>query len=136
MQIEIAAGQKLRKKEFKPRGHAIECRINAEDPEHDFRPSPGEITSFHLPGGFGVRVDTHCYEHYRIPPFYDSLIAKLIVFAPTRDEAIRKMSGALEEFTVEGIHTTIPFHRRVMKEDIFKSGHFDTSYVEKVFFHD
>lgn len=131
MQIEIAAGAKLKKKEFKPRGHAIECRINAEDPEHDFRPSPGLITGFHLPGGFGVRVDTHCYAGYKVPPFYDSLIAKLIVFAPTREEAIKKMAGALEEFTIEGIHTTIPFHRKVMQNDVFKSGIFDTSFIDK-----
>lgn len=131
MQIEIAAGLRLRKKDYKPRGHAIECRINAEDPANDFRPSPGEITGFHLPGGFGVRVDTHCYSGYRIPPFYDSLIAKLIVLAPTRAEAIQKMAGALEEFTVEGIHTTIPFHRRVMQNQVFKSGIYDTSFIEK-----
>jgi len=132
MQIEIAAGQRLRKKEFKPHGHSLECRINAEDHLHEFRPSPGEITSFHLPGGYGVRVDTHCYTGYRIPPFYDSLIGKLIVSAPTRDDAIRKMSSALEEFTVEGIHTTIPFHSRVMEDDVFRKGQYDTSYVEKL----
>lgn len=130
MQIRTAAGEKLSKKSFKPRGHAIECRINAEDPDRDFRPSPGEITGFHIPGGFGVRVDTHCYAGYRIPPFYDSLIAKLIVFAPTREDAIQKMSGALDEFTIEGVHTTIPFHRRVMQDETFRSGKFDTSYVE------
>lgn len=85
-----------------------------------------------MPGGFGVRVDTHCYAGYRIPPYYDSLIAKLIVFAPTRDEAIQKMRSALEEFTIEGIHTTIPFHQRVMEDQTFKSSKFDTSYVEKL----
>ena len=132
LQIQIAAGERLRKKEFKPRGHAIECRINAEDVHHDFRPSPGEITGFHLPGGFGVRVDTHCYSGYHIPPYYDSLIAKLVVFAPTRLEAIQKMSGALEEFTIEGVHTTIPFQRRVMQDEMFKSGIYDTSYMEKL----
>jgi len=131
LQIEIAMGEKLRKKEFKPRGHAIECRINAEDPDHDFRPSPGQITGFHLPGGYGVRVDTHCYAGYKIPPYYDSLIAKLIVFAPTRDEAIDKMAGALEEFTIEGVHTTIPFHRKVMQNKVFRSGIYDTSFIEK-----
>lgn len=130
MQIRVAAGEKVSKKPIKPRGHAIECRINAEDPNHDFRPSPGEITGFHMPGGFGVRVDTHCYAGYRIPPFYDSLIAKLIVFAPTRNEAIEKMSCALEEFTIEGIQTTIPFHRQVMHDAAFRSGKFDTSYLE------
>ena len=131
LQLEIAMGARLKKKEFKPRGHAIECRINAEDPAHDFRPSPGEITGFHLPGGYGVRVDTHCYAGYRIPPYYDSLIAKLIVYAPTRDEAIHKMAGALEEFTIEGVHTTIPFHRQVMANDVFRSGEYDTSFIEK-----
>jgi acetyl-CoA carboxylase biotin carboxylase subunit len=131
LQIQVAAGDRIRKKEFKPRGCAIECRINAEDPDHDFRPSPGELTSFHLPGGFGVRVDTHCYAGYRVPPYYDSLLAKLIVFAPTREEAIHKMAGALEEFTVEGVHTTIPFHRRVMRNDVFKSGIYDTGFLER-----
>jgi acetyl-CoA carboxylase biotin carboxylase subunit len=136
MQIQIAAHERLRKKAYKPRGHAVECRINAEDPDHGFRPSPGEITSFHLPGGFGVRVDTHCYTGYRIPPFYDSLIAKLIVHAPTREEAITKMSSALEEFTVEGVSTTVPFHRRVMQDERFKSGEYDTSYIDKTILHD
>jgi len=131
LQLQVAAGERIRKKEFKPRGHAIECRINAEDPEHDFRPSPGELTSFHLPGGFGVRCDTHCYAGYRVPPYYDSLLAKLVVFAPTRAEAVQKMAGALEEFTVEGVHTTIPFHRRVMKNDVFKSGNYDTSFIDR-----
>ncbi len=136
MQIQIAAHERLRKKEYKPHGHAIECRINAEDPDQAFRPSPGEITSFHLPGGFGVRVDTHCYTGYRIPPFYDSLIAKLIVHAPTREEAITKMSTALEEFTVEGVATTVPFHRRVMQDERFRSGEYDTSYIDKTILHD
>ncbi|HLX11784.1 MAG TPA: acetyl-CoA carboxylase biotin carboxylase subunit, partial [Bacteroidota bacterium] len=132
LQIQIAAGERLKKRDAKPRGHAIECRINAEDVSHDFRPSPGEITGFHLPGGFGVRVDTHCYSGYHIPPYYDSLIAKLIVHAPTRAEAIHKMTAALEEFTIEGVHTTIPFQRLVMKDHVFKSGTYDTSYVEKM----
>ena len=132
LQIEIAAGTRLRKKSFKPVGHAIECRINAEDPDKDFRPSPGEITSFHLPGGYGVRVDTHCYAGYKIPPYYDSLLAKLIVYAPTREEAIHKASSALEEFTIEGVHTTIPFHRKVMVDEVFKSSKYDTSYLEKM----
>jgi acetyl-CoA carboxylase biotin carboxylase subunit len=136
LQLQVAAGERLRKKEFKPKGHAIECRVNAEDPDHDFRPSPGDITSFHLPGGFGVRVDTHCYAGYRIPPFYDSLIAKLIVTAPTRDEAIDKMASALEEFTVEGIHTTIPFHRKVMKNGAFRRSEYDTSFIEQHYFRD
>ncbi len=132
MQLEIAAGSRIRKKQFKPEGHAIECRINAEDPAMDFRPSPGEIKSFHLPGGYGVRVDSHCYTGYRIPPYYDSLIAKLIVYAPTREEAIRKAAGALEEFTVEGIHTTIPFHKMVMQDEVFKKSDYDTSYLDKM----
>jgi acetyl-CoA carboxylase biotin carboxylase subunit len=136
LQLQVAAGERLRKKVFKPHGHAMECRINAEDPSQDFRPSPGDITSFHLPGGYGIRVDTHCYAGYRIPPYYDSLIAKLIVFAPTRDEAIDKMSSALEEFTVEGIHTTIPFHRKVMKNEAFRNSDYDTSFVEKHYFRD
>jgi len=131
LQLRMAAGEKLRRKDYKPSGHAIECRINAEDPDHDFRPSPGEVTSFHMPGGFGVRVDTHCYTGYRVPPYYDSMIAKLIVLAPTREEAIDKMAGALDEFTIEGIHTTIPFHRWVMTNEHFRSGHFDTGFVEQ-----
>jgi len=136
LQLLTAAGERLRKKSFKPHGHAIECRINAEDPDHEFRPSPGEITSFHLPGGYNVRVDTHCYAGYRVPPFYDSLIAKLIVYAPTRDEAIDKMSSALEEFTVEGVHTTIPFHRKVMKNEAFRNSDYDTSFIEKHYLKD
>lgn len=136
LQIEMALGERLKKKKYVPHGHAIECRINAEDTHHDFRPSPGEITGFHLPGGYGVRVDTHCYAGYKIPPFYDSLIAKLIVFASTREEAVGKMSGALEEFTVEGVHTTIPFHRFAMHNETFRSGKFDTSFVEKHFHRD
>ncbi len=133
LQLRVASGERIRKKEFKPHGHAIECRINAEDPDHDFRPSPGEIKSFHMPGGHGIRVDTHCYAGYVIPPYYDSMIAKLIVVAPTRDEAIAKMAGALEEFTVEGIHTTIPFHRWVMQDPAFRSGNYDTGFIERQF---
>ncbi len=131
LQLRVASGERIRKKEFKPRGHAIECRINAEDPEHEFRPSPGEIRSFHMPGGHGIRVDTHCYTGYTIPPYYDSMIAKLIVFAGTRDEAISKMAGALEEFTVEGVHTTIPFHRWVMRDEAFRSGKYDTGFIDR-----
>lgn len=134
MQIRIAAGEKLEKKQIKPSGHAIECRINAEDPEHNFRPSPGEIKGFHLPGGFGVRVDTHCYAGYRIPPNYDSLIAKLIVYGSTRESAINKMAAALEEFIIEGIHTTIPFHKKVMQHPLFREGKFDTSFIENTEF--
>ncbi|MDI6803898.1 MAG: acetyl-CoA carboxylase biotin carboxylase subunit [Bacteroidota bacterium] len=134
MQIRVAAGVKLDKKLIKPSGHAIECRINAEDPEHNFRPSPGEIKSFHLPGGFGVRVDTHCYAGYRVPPNYDSLIAKLVVYGSSRESAINKMAAALEEFTIEGIHTTIPFHKKVMQHPLFKEGKFDTSFIENTEF--
>ncbi len=131
LQIAVAAGERLRKKEFKPRGHAIECRINAEDPDHDFRPSPGEIKGWHVPGGFGVRCDTHGYAGYHMPPFYDSLVAKLVVSAPTREEAIEKMSGALEEFTIEGIHSTIPFHLRVMQLPAFRSAEYDTGFIDE-----
>jgi len=130
LQLQVAAGEKLSAKKITFRGHAIECRINAEDPAQNFRPSPGLITDFHMPGGFGVRVDTHSYAGYHVPPYYDSLIAKLIVFAQTRDGAISKMASALDEFTVGGIKTTIPFHRQVMRDDRFRSGKFDTSYLE------
>ena len=130
LQLQVAAGEKLSTKKITFRGHAIECRINAEDPAQNFRPSPGLVTDFHMPGGFGVRVDTHCYAGYHVPPYYDSLIAKLIVFAQTRDGAISKMASALDEFTVGGIKTTIPFHRQVMKDDRFRSGKFDTSFLE------
>lgn len=132
LQIEIAAGKKLDKKNKKPFGHAIECRINAEDPDNNFRPSPGEIKGFHLPGGYGVRIDTHCYAGYRIPPNYDSLIAKLIVYAPDRASAIDKMSAALEEFTIEGVHTTIPFHKKVMQNELFRAGKYDTSFLDNL----
>ncbi len=133
-QIRVAAGEKIdsMKPGLKLRGHAIECRINAEDPEFDFRPSPGMITTFHVPGGPGVRVDTHAYAQYIIPPFYDSLIAKLIVSAPTRLEAIKRMERALEEFIVEGVKTTIPFHKKVMQNQQFKDGDFDTRFLERM----
>jgi acetyl-CoA carboxylase biotin carboxylase subunit len=130
LQLQVAAGEKLSIRKITFRGHAIECRINAEDPAQNFRPSPGLITDFHMPGGFGVRVDTHSYAGYNVPPYYDSLIAKLIVFAQTREGAISKMSSALDEFTIGGIKTTIPFHRQVMKDDRFKSGKFDTSFLD------
>lgn len=130
LQLRVAAGEKLPRKRIVQRGHAIECRINAEDPYHNFRPSPGKITDFHMPGGFGVRVDTHSYNGYVVPSHYDSLIAKLIVYALTRDGAISKMASALDEFTVEGIKTTIPFHQAVMRDDRFRSGKFDTSFLE------
>ncbi len=130
MQIEVAAGERLKKAKPKPQWHAIECRINAEDPDHDFRPSPGKISTLHFPGGIGVRVDTHAYDGYEIPPYYDSLVAKLIVRSRTREEAIDKMYLALDEFVVEGIKTTIPFHKKLMKNEKFRSGKFDTKFVE------
>ena len=110
--------------------HSIECRINAEDPYNDFRPSPGKITDLHMPGGHGVRVDTHVYAGYTIPPHYDSMIAKLIVTAETRPEAIAKMARALEEFYIEGIKTTIPFHQKLMAHPDFKSGKYTTKFLE------
>jgi len=134
LQLRIAAGERLPRKKIVQRGHAIECRINAEDPAHDFRPSPGKITDFHMPGGFGVRVDTHAYAGYSVPPYYDSLTAKLIVYAQTREGAINKMAGALEEFVIEGIKTTIPFHRQVMQNEKFRSGRFDTSFLDTFVF--
>ncbi len=135
-QISVAAGERLSKRKIKPHGHAIECRINAEDPLHDFRPSPGKITSLHIPGGFRVRVDTHAYAGYEIPSHYDSLIAKLIVHAPTRNEAINKMRQALEEFVIEGVHTTIQFHKKVMMHESFRNGKYDTGFLEKFVFTD
>ena len=134
LQLQIAAGERLPKKKIVQRGHAMECRINAEDPAHDFRPSPGKITDFHMPGGFGVRVDTHAYAGYSVPPYYDSLTAKLIVYAQTREGAINKMAGALEEFVIEGIRTTIPFHHQVMGNEKFRSGRFDTSFLDTFIF--
>ncbi len=132
-QIKVAAGMKLEDKPLKMRGHAIECRINAEDPAHNFRPSAGTITVFHLPGGHSVRVDTHAYAGYRIPPHYDSMIAKLIVSAPTRKEAINRMRRALSEFVVEGIKTTIPYHLQLMDDENFQKGTFNTKYLENEF---
>ncbi len=128
-QIKIAAGIPVSGKNYLPKGHAIECRINAEDPFNDFRPSPGKITSFHSPKGHGVRVDTHVYAGYVIPPYYDSMIAKLICRAPTREECIRKMQRALDEFIVEGIKTTIPFHRQLMRDPQFQKGNFHTGFL-------
>jgi acetyl-CoA carboxylase biotin carboxylase subunit len=129
-QIRIANGEKLTKKKIKVYGHSIECRINAEDPENNFRPSPGLVTAFNQPGGNGVRVDTHCYTGYSIPPYYDSMIGKLITYAPTRIEAIKKMSRALDEFIVEGIKTTIPFHQMIMQHDRFISNDYDTGFID------
>ncbi|MFQ6115006.1 MAG: acetyl-CoA carboxylase biotin carboxylase subunit [bacterium] len=131
-QIEVAAGEKIEwNKDFQIRGHAVECRINAEDPAKDFRPSPGTITGFHVPGGPGVRVDTHAYAEYVIPPFYDSLIAKLITHGKNREEALVRMARCLEEFVIEGVHTTIPFHQMVLENQDFIEGKFDTKFVEQ-----
>ncbi len=134
MQIRVAAGERLKKVQAKPQWHVIECRINAEDPAAGFRPSPGKITSMHFPGGFGVRVDTHVYAGYFVPPYYDSLIAKLIVKGKTREEAITKMYYALDEFIIEGIKTTIPFHKKLMLNEKFRSGNFDTKFIESFVF--
>lgn len=130
-QIAIAAGQKLKVRRVKRDGHSIECRINAENPDKNFAPSPGRITSFHMPGGLGIRVDTHAYANYYIPPYYDSMIAKLIVTADDREEAIKRMYRALDEFIVEGIYTTIPFHKKVMHHEKFIEGDYDTGFIEK-----
>ncbi len=129
-QIKIAAGEKITGKEYFPQMCAIECRINAEDPYNDFRPSPGKITVYHQPGGHGVRVDSHVYAGYIIPPYYDSMIAKLIAVAQTREEAINTMSRALSEYIIEGVKTTIPFHQQLMKNESFRSGNFTTKFLE------
>jgi len=128
-QIKVAMGEKLSGKNYLPTMHAIECRINAEDPFNNFRPNPGKITSFHSAKGHGVRVDTHAYAGYTVPPYYDSMIAKLICRARTREECITKMKRALNEFVVEGIKTTIPFHQQLMDDENFKSGNFNTSFL-------
>jgi len=132
-QIRVAAGEKLelRQSDVTFQGHTIEVRINAEDPWRNFAPRPGRITSFHVPGGHGIRVDTHAYAKYVIPPYYDSLIAKLIAHGKTRSEALRKLRRALDEFIVEGIPTTIDFYKRVLDHEVFKSGEYDTSFIER-----
>ncbi|PKP44146.1 MAG: acetyl-CoA carboxylase biotin carboxylase subunit, partial [Bacteroidetes bacterium HGW-Bacteroidetes-12] len=129
-QIKLAAGEKISGKNYEPVLHAIQCRINAEDPFNDFRPSPGKITSYHSPGGHGIRIDTHVYASYVIPPYYDSMIAKLITVAQTREEAILKMQRALDEYIIEGIKTTIPFHQQLMQDKDFKAGNFTTKFME------
>jgi len=131
-QIRSAAGLKLRYKQsdIKINGHAIECRINAEDPVK-FTPSPGKITAYHTPGGLGVRVDSFVYDQYTVLPHYDSLIAKLIVHAETRDDAIKRMARALDEYIIEGIKTTIPFHKRVMASKDFIEGNIDTGFIDR-----
>lgn len=129
-QIKIAAGIPISGKNYVPQLHAIECRINAEDPFHDFRPSPGKISILHVPGGHGVRVDSHIYAGYTIPPYYDSLVAKLITMAQTREEAIDTMERALSEFVIEGVKTTIPFHQQLMRDARFRKGDFTTKFIE------
>jgi acetyl-CoA carboxylase biotin carboxylase subunit len=129
-QILVAAGVPISGKNYLPQLHAIECRINAEDPYNDFRPSPGKITTLHMPGGHGVRLDTHVYSGYTIPPNYDSMIAKLITTAQTREEAISKMRRALDEFVIEGVKTTIPFHRQLMDDPRYIAGDYTTAFMD------
>ena len=132
LQILVAMGERIPWCEATPNGHAIECRVNAEDPFNGFRPSPGKIETFHVPGGPGVRVDTHAYAGYVIPPHYDSMIGKLIVHARSRELAIRKMQRALEEFVLEGVRSTIPFHQELMRHPDFRRGEFDTHFVDRL----
>jgi len=129
-QIKIAMGEKISGRNYEPTMHAIECRINAEDPYNDFRPSPGKITTLFTPGGHGVRVDSHVYAGYVIPPYYDSMIGKLITVAQTREEAIDTMYRALSEYVIEGIKTTIPFHLQLMQNEDFRKGNFTTKFLE------
>jgi acetyl-CoA carboxylase biotin carboxylase subunit len=129
-QILIAMGEKISGHNYEPQMHAIECRINAEDPYNDFRPSPGKITILHQPGGHGIRIDSHVYAGYVIPPYYDSMIAKIIAVARTREEAINTMSRALSEYVIEGVKTTIPFHQQLMRDENFRSGNFTTKFLE------
>ena len=129
-QIKVAAGIPISGKDYVPKLHSIECRINAEDPYNDFRPSPGKIQTLHCPGGHGIRLDTHVYSGYVIPPNYDSMIAKLITTAQTREEAINKMKRALDEFVIEGINTTIPFHRQLMDHPDYVAGNYTTKFME------
>jgi acetyl-CoA carboxylase biotin carboxylase subunit len=130
-QIMVAAGERMSvTSHIVPCGHAIECRINAEDPDNDFRPSPGRITSFHMPGGLGIRVDTHAYQGYQIPPYYDSLLAKLIATGKNREEALARMIRALDEFVIHGIKTTIPFHLKALNTNAFREGKITTKFAE------
>ena len=129
-QIKLAAGEKMSGENHFPTMHAIQCRINAEDPSANFRPSPGKITSYHAPGGHGIRIDTHVYAGYEISPYYDSMISKLIVVAQTREEAIKKMKRAFGEYIIEGIKTTIPFHQKLMEDENFVKGEFTTSFMD------
>ncbi|HAS39308.1 MAG TPA: acetyl-CoA carboxylase biotin carboxylase subunit [Microscillaceae bacterium] len=135
-QIKIAAGIEISGKNYTPNLYSMECRINAEDPAKGFRPSPGKITNLHIPGGHGVRVDSHIYAGYEIPPFYDSMIAKLIVTAQTREETLVRMKRALQEFVIEGIKTTIPFHIKLMDNEEFKAGNFTTAFLNDFDFSD
>jgi acetyl-CoA carboxylase biotin carboxylase subunit len=129
-QIKIAAGVPISGNNYEPKMHAIQCRINAEDPLHDFRPSPGTISVYHAPGGHGVRIDTHVYAGYTIPPNYDSMISKLIVVAQTREEALKKMHRALSEYIIDGVKTTIPFHIQLFENEDFQQGNFTTKFLE------
>ncbi len=126
----MSAGIPISGKNYTPTLHAIECRINAEDPFNDFRPCPGKITNLYVPGGHGIRIDSHIYSGYTISPYYDSMIAKVISIAQTRDEAIKTMERALSEFVIEGVKTTIPFHLQVLKNKNFKEGNFTTHFIE------
>ncbi len=132
-QLKVASGERLAytQDDVKIKGWAIECRINAENPSKNFMPSAGKVEMYLAPGGYGVRVDSAMYSGYRIPPYYDSMVAKLITFADTREEAVAKMKRALSEFVVEGVHTTIPFHEKLMDHEVFKSGDFDTKFLER-----
>jgi acetyl-CoA carboxylase biotin carboxylase subunit len=134
LQIMLALGERLpmRQADIRMSGHAIECRINAEDPLKDFRPSPGEVTYFYPPGGPGVRVDTHVYPGYTIPPFYDSLMGKIIAVDRTRPATIARMRRALDELVIEGVETTAPFHRQVMADETFLAGAYDTGFAERI----
>ena len=128
-QIRIASGEKISGKDYYPQAHSIQCRINAEDPYNNFMPSPGRITSYHSPGGHGIRIDTHVYANYMISPHYDSMMSKLITVAQTRDEAITKMKRALDEYIIEGVKTTIPFHQQLMENEKFNEGDFTTDFM-------
>ena len=134
-QIKVAAGQRMTipgHKDIKLRGHCIECRINAEDPDNNFCPSPGTITEYNVPGGPGIRVDTHVYKGYRIPPYYDSMVAKILARGKDRAEAISRMKRALDEFVIEGIKTTIPLHRKILENENFISNNYSTAFIEKM----
>ena len=130
-QINIAAGNKLsvRQDDVKLYGHAIECRINAEDPDRNFLPAPGKIDGYITPGGYGVRVDSHVYSGYKIPPYYDSLISKVMTWAPTREEARRRMYRALKEYVITGVKTTLPFYQELIEDEVFIGGNFDTGFM-------